>query len=185
PPQGYRAREERYPSLFLRLPFFEHLDDAVRDQIPAHQIGGGCEDRDESEHKAQRGGILFASNQNGADHRDCRDRVRQGHQRRVQKRRDTPDQLKAQKDREHEYPQSEFVRFHELTPSDSRTRGCTIWFPWVTRVSRMISSSRFRFRAPSRTMSLRKAVTLDANIWLAWYGTIEGRLSGPRIVTPW
>src|SRR5207245_10245184 len=117
-PPGYRAREEPYSSLFLLLPFFEHLDDAVRDQIPAHQIGGGREDRDESEHEAQRGGILFARNQNGADDRDRRDRVRQGHQRRVQKRRDTPDQLKAQKGREHEYPQAEFVRFHDWTATD-------------------------------------------------------------------
>ena len=97
----------------LPSPFLEHLQHAIGDQIAADQVDRGCDHSDEAEHLREWRRILLTGDQNRADNRDRRNRVRQRHQRSMQKRRNIPNQLESEKSRQHENPESVFVFLHD------------------------------------------------------------------------
>src|SRR5205085_1701159 len=107
-------------------------------------------------------------------HGDSRDRVGERHQRRVQQARDAADHPQPDERRQHEHEQHRPVVVHGFRTSPA----------WVTHVSRMISSEKSRLSRPSRTTCNRKLEMFRAYIWLACRGSVLGRLSGPRTITP-
>src|SRR5271165_754767 len=171
---GY-CRYSLHSSLF-RLLSLEHLQHPIGDQVAAHRVEHRQEHRGKAQQTRKQASVLLAGDQNRAHHGDRRNRVGERHQRRVQQRRHTANQLKAQEGRQHEYPQIEFVLAHYyfappartgVSPSFSITRVCTTSPPCVTRVSRMISSSRLMFSSPLFTISFKNAATFEPYIWLA------------------
>src|SRR6266852_4138858 len=82
-------------SFLFRLPFLEHFQHAVGDEIAADYVEGRQQHCREAQNTRQRAGVLRSGDQNRADHRDGRDRVGQRHQRRMQQRRHAAYQLKS------------------------------------------------------------------------------------------
>src|SRR6266853_2676994 len=164
----------------------KHFEHAIRDQKTAHNIAGGGDNRDGTEHRGQRS-LVFSRQQDCANHGNGIESVCQGHQRRVQKRRYAADYLETDKARQHEYVKAgNQIRLHRTLVSfcsptiggsekNSRTRALTTSPPNVTRVLWMISSSRLSWSFPSLTMYARNAVIFFAYIWLAWWGTAVAR----------
>ena len=70
-------------------------------------------------------------------------------------------------------------------PASACTRVFTISPLRTTSDSRVISSLASMFSAPSLvSMFLRNVTMLRPYIWLAWSGTVAGRLTGPIMITP-
>src|SRR5439155_7435623 len=167
----------------------------VGDQEPADHIDGGGGDRDGAEDGAERA-VPGPRQDQRADQRDPRDRVGQRHQRGVQQGRHPADDLVPEEGGQDEYVQpdldpgghpglpfppsdDEAAEAGSRPPSSPRAwriRGCTTSPPRAARVSRVISSSRSSSILPSATRWSRKDEMFLAYIWLAWNGTVEGRL---------
>src|SRR5690606_16813131 len=108
-------------------------------------------------------------------------RVGSGHERRVEHLRDLGDDLHADEDGEHEDVQRDeqtfdhgqlppVVRVGSQAVAPARTclaRACTTSPSWVTRRSRVISSSWSMRMAPSAVRCWSSARTLREYIWLA------------------
>src|SRR5262245_410280 len=83
-------------------PLLEHLEHAVGDDEPADDVGGGEHHGDEREHAHEEARVWRAHDDDRADDDDPVDRVRPGHERRVQERRHLRDHLEPDEGREHE-----------------------------------------------------------------------------------
>src|SRR5439155_6025565 len=122
-----------------------------------------------------------------ANHDDAVDRVRSRHERRVQHDRYLGDHLEPHEHREHEHVDLGQQReAHAGTCAGREGAGTGPLCPsCATHVAARMSSAKFRFSAPSLTMSWTSASRLRAYIWLACTASWAGRFTGPRIVTPW
>ena len=123
--------------------------------------------------------LLLAGQDDRADHGDRIERVGQRHQRRVEQRRDAPDHLEPDECRQHEHVEARNqVELHRSAPSgmprsagsakNSRTRALTTSPPWVSSVSRMISSFRFSSSLAVLHEVEQERGDVRAYIWLAW-----------------
>src|SRR5436309_4053929 len=183
PSRGWRRPGRRRTSLLL-----EHLQHPVRDEESADDIRHGREQRDPPEDADGRR-VLRTRDRDRPDHGDRRDRVRERHERRVEQAGDAADHAQPDEGRQHEHEQHGPVVArglgrrrldrHQTVDHHFRTSPA-----YVTHVSRMISSSKSTTSLPSRVTCNRKLEMFRAYIWLAWYGSVLGRLTGPRIRTP-
>src|SRR6266850_1908105 len=112
------------------------------------------------------------------------------HQRGMQKRRDTRDDLVSKKcsqhenvERRYEFFRSHYYPFETVCPSAAATRWFTICPLWMTQVGPTTSSFMSIWSSPSLMRRRRKASTLFEYKWLACVGTVAARLSGARMVT--
>jgi hypothetical protein len=112
------------PPLIVGL--FEHAEHAVSDEETADGIGRGAGHREKPEHRADPAvrvvAVITAGDDEGADQRDRRDRVRGGHQRRVKQRRDPRDQVVAEEAGQHEDVQADFQIGGHIAPPASVER---------------------------------------------------------------
>src|SRR2546427_12875086 len=106
-------------------------------------------------------------------HGDGRDRVREGHERRIEQPGDPPDHPQSDERRKHKHEQHRPVvdrhrlGRHSLGRHQAVDHVLRISPAWVTQVSRMISSSKSTTSLPSRVTCNRKLETFLAYIWLA------------------
>src|SRR5439155_11803558 len=123
-----------------------------------------------------------------ADQHDAVDEVGAGHQRRVQHRRHLGDEQEPDEDgeREDECAQRERLAAAQAAAPASRADICSpmalpscVMHVWATT-----TSSKSRRISPSLRICMMKRVTLCEYSWLAWPGTVAGRLVGPSTVTP-
>src|SRR5574341_1497935 len=168
-PSRRRPRAARCRASLL----LEHLEHAVRDQEAADDVRHRGEQRDRAQ-DADRAGILGPRHHQRAHHRDRRDRVRQGHERRVQQARHPTDHAQPDERGQHEDEQHRPVVGH----------GRSTFPSWVTQVPFVISSLKSSWSLSSFTRWPRKLATFRAYIWLACNGSVAGRFTGPRTVTP-
>src|SRR4051812_16256899 len=189
------AGNERYPVLSQARPFackraafllgffrlalaaaLEHLEHAVGDEEATDDVDRPECDRDRAGHLHERVGSLLPNDEQAAEEHDPVNRVRAGHQRRVQHRRDLRDHLEPEEDREHEHRQlgDEGRGVAHTATSASRL---------VTQAPATISSSQSSTNSPSRTNSPTSDATLRESSWLACVGIVEGRFVVPTIVT--
>src|SRR5262245_25285085 len=136
----------------LLLLALEHLEHAIGNQKAADDVACGGNAGNGSQDGAERRALL-GRDPDRRHHRNRRNCVGQRRQRRVQQRRDAPDDLEAQERREHEHEQCRPDVIHRCMPlrscqtyaltfaNRSRTRGLTISPFSQISVSRMISSS--------------------------------------------
>ncbi len=114
----------------------EHLEHAIGDEEAADDVDRREHDGDERERLLETR-VGRARDQHRPDEHDAVDRVRAGHERRVQERRHARDELEAEEDREREDRQAgDEARAHAGTASFSTRPSC------VTHVSRTTSSSK-------------------------------------------
>src|SRR5437773_1258611 len=173
PSRGWRRLGRRRTSLLL-----EHLEHPVRDEESADDVRHGGEQRDRSE-DADGPRVLGARDRDGPDHGNRRDRVGERHEGRVEQAGHATDHTQPDERRQDEHEEHGPVVDSSVVVHDFRTSPA-----WVTQVSRMISSSKSTTSLPSRATCNRKLETFLAYIWLAWYGSVLGRFTGPRIRTP-
>src|SRR5262249_39586393 len=163
----------------------------VGDQKAADDVAGGCHDGDGSKHLGEHRPLLVLATDDDdrTHHRDRVQGVGERHQRRVQQRRYPPDHFKTDESGQHEAVEAAHqVQRHELATSfakNSFTRGFATSPPRVSRVSRMISSSRLSCSFPSLVRCSKNALRFREYIWLAWYGTVLARFTRPTMVTPY
>src|SRR5919198_3505605 len=86
----------------LSRPAFEHLEHPVGDDEASDDVCGCEYDGHETDDPRQRVLVVEASDEHRTDDHDSVDRVRSGHERRVQERRHLRDHLEAEEDRERE-----------------------------------------------------------------------------------
>src|SRR5271165_5138562 len=151
----------------------EHLQHAVRDDEAADYVARGRHNRNCAQNDCQLA-LTLARQDDRAHHRDCVQRVGQGHKGCVQQRRNTADHLKSDKCRQHENVESsQQIQFHQPPPpagvdcsagseKNSLTRALTTSPSYVTSVSRMISSFRSNCSFPSLTRCCKNALTFRA-----------------------
>src|SRR5467141_3783520 len=171
-------RERSACSFFGRLPAFEHLEHAVRDDETADHVGRGEDDRDQAEHDGHRR-VGSGGDEDGADQDDAVDRVGARHERRVENRRHFRDDLEADEDRQ----LVEQLVGH-AAPTICLARSLTISPPCVTHAPLVISSWKSSAIAPLLTRCRRRFATFLANSWLVVSGIVDGTLRVPMIVTP-
>src|SRR5215472_14331606 len=92
------------PLRFCRTAGFKHLQHAVGNEESAHYVAGRSDNCDHSHHGCVWGTSL-AHEDNRAHNSNCVQRVREGHQRRMQQWRHVTDHFKSDKGRQHEYEQ--------------------------------------------------------------------------------
>src|SRR5438105_1141271 len=128
--------------------------------------------------------------QHTAQHHDPVDRVRAGHQRRVQGVRHLRDHLEAHERGQYEDGYVDHESVHRFCAScrywvaAAFAPSCTISPPRVTQAPAMISSSKSSFSWPSSTISSSSDWMLRAYSWEACSAIVLGRLSGATILTP-
>src|SRR6516225_5874372 len=154
----------------LLLPL-EHLEHAIGDDESADDVDRGGGDRDEAEERADEP-VIRAGGDERADEADRRDRVRRGHERRVQERRHARDHEEADEAGEHEDVELQEGEAHRVAPS------C------VMSIALVISSAGSSLSAPSLMRCCRSVRMLRLSISLACSGTVAARFIAPMIVTP-
>src|SRR5579862_6484104 len=164
------------PLLTLGLSRLEHPEHPVRDEEAADDVARRRDDRDRREDRRE-GRAALAGEEDRADDGDRVQGVRQGHEGRVEERRDPPYHLESDEGGQHEDVEAvEEVDLHSRTPSfpsgraarprNSRTRGFTISPPLVRSVSLTIGSFQSGPFASFRRWRMN-AVRFRAYIWLA------------------
>src|SRR6267142_3173582 len=170
----------------------EHVEHPVGHQEAAHHVHRSQEHGHEPEHPGDRG-VGRPQDEHRAHQDNPMDRVGPAHEGRVEDDRNLRDHLVADEDGEHEYGQvvQQGVDHGALpagaaawAPRRSAVGACTTLPSCVTQVSRTMSSSKFKRRAPSFTSRRKNEVMFREYIWLAWTGSVEASRTGPWIVTP-
>src|SRR2546423_7279139 len=130
----------------------EHLEHPVGDDEAADDVRGGQHDGDEADHGRGRVLVTEPGDEHRADDHDPVDRVRPGHERRVQERRHLRDHLEAEEDRKHEDRHLEDEQQSVAHAATSSVR--------VTHAADVISSSQSSLSAPSGARCWTRASTL-------------------------
>src|ERR1019366_9479871 len=130
---------------------FEHFEHSVRDKKTSHNVTGGGNNRDCTEHGGHCA-LLFSHQYDCADHGNRIQSIGQRHQRRMKKRSYAADNFETDDCRQHEYIKTRnqihryLVSFCSTTrggsEKNSRIRPLTTSPSRVTRVLLMMSSSR-------------------------------------------
>src|ERR1035437_8554540 len=154
---------------------FENFEHSVRDKKTSHNVTGGGNNRDRTEHGGQCA-LVFSHQYDCADHGNRIQSVGQRHQRRMKKRRYAADNFETYESRQHEHIKTRnqihlhryFVSFCSATrggsEKNSRIRPLTTSPSRVTRVFWTISSSRLSWSFPSLIMGRRNEVMFRAYI---------------------
>src|SRR4051812_6760053 len=149
-------RYSRFAVFWLTLrvgglaPLLEHLEHAVGDDEAADDVRAREDHRQQRQQLHEPAVVRCARDDDRADDHDAVNRVRAGHQRRVQQRRYLRDHLEAEEDRQHQD--------RELG-DELGAQAATSCFP-ATHAPEMISSDQSSFSSPSETSSCTSAVTL-------------------------
>src|SRR5271157_946144 len=139
-------------SLFLGAARLEHSEHPIRDQEPAHDVDHGGDDRNGAEDRRERA-LALADKDDRSDNGDCVQCVGQRHEWCMQQRRNPANHLEADERGQHEYIKAcNYINVHRPSPlpsvgiagsaKNSRTRALTTLPPWVSSVSRTMSSFR-------------------------------------------
>src|SRR5271157_3069914 len=139
-------------TLFLGAARLEHSEHPIRDREPAHDVAHGGDDCNSAKYRRERA-LALTDKDDRSDNGDCVQRVGQRHEWCMKQRRDPANHLEADERGQHEYVKAcDHINVHwpSLLASvgiagsakNSRTRALTTLPPWVSSVSRMISSFR-------------------------------------------
>src|SRR6266850_2235778 len=133
-----------------RLALPEHLEHAIGDDEAADDVCRREHDGDEADDERERVLVAEAGDEHRSDNHDPVDRVRAGHQRRVQQRRHLRDHLEAEEDREDQDRQ--------LEDEQRRVAHAATSSRWVTQAPAVISSSQSSSSSPPGARCCSSAV---------------------------
>src|SRR6266852_7944162 len=162
--------------LFSRysLALLEHLEHSVGHHETAEDVRRAEHNGDESQRVKQRS-VGGAGDEESAQHHDAVDRVRAGHEGRVQHRGNPADHLEAHEDRHDENVNPENQLLAHLAdpavdglsgamPSRLRVGSCRTWPSAVTVTASMMSSLKLRLSSPFGASSVTRAEMFFAYI---------------------
>src|SRR6266480_621395 len=161
---------------FLRrcFPLLEHLQHSISHHEAAEDVRRAKDNGDESERVQQRR-VGCPSYEKRTQYHDSMNRVRSGHQRRMQHRGNATDHLEANEDRHDEHVDAEHQLlthrtdsrvdcFSEDRPSRRRVGSCRTWPSAVITTASMMSSWKLRLSSPLGASSVTSAATFLAYI---------------------